>query len=298
MKCLLIYNKSLYSETYQKQLDLYQKGAEKWGISVDMVANSDFAPSVIDGKIQLAVDVGEYHFGLYLDKDITLAKILEEKGMKLLNSSESIGLCDNKISTFLHLADKNYPLPDTMFSTLQFPPSTFSAVVDGVDLDLVERRLGFPVVMKEAYGSYGQQVYLPENREDLKRISAEIGVKPHLFQKFIASSRGVDARIYVVGNRVCGGMKRVNSEDFRANLSSGGEIFTYNPPEEVKKLAISVTKELGLTFSGVDIMFLEDGSPVLCEVNSSAHIKNYFDFFGKNLAEEIFGFGKEMIFNP
>lgn len=289
MKGILIYNQSLYSEKYQKQLDLYEEAAQKQGISLDFYANSSFVPSVVDGKSSFDVEISEYTFGLFLDKDTGLAKQLEKKGLTLYNSSDSIRLCDNKIETFLHLADKHYPLPDTMFSTVQFPLSSSASGRSGVNLDLVVDRLGLPVVLKEACGSYGEQVYLAENRAELEEISEKIGVKPHLFQKFVESSRGVDVRMYVVGEKICGGMKRVNHQDFRANLSSGGEILPYEPSKEVEELAISVTKDLGLTFSGVDILFDETGKPLLCEVNSSAHIKNYFDFFGHNLAEEIFG---------
>lgn len=289
MKGILIYNQSLYSEKYQKQLDLYGEAAKKQGISLDMYWNASFMPSIVHGKSGFDVEISQYQFGLFLDKDTGLARQLERKGLTLYNSSESIGLCDSKIATFLHLADKGYPLPDTIFSTLQFPLSDSASGQSGVNLDLVADRLGFPLVVKEACGSYGEQVYLAENLEQLQGLSVEIGVKPHLFQRFVKSSRGVDVRIYVVGEKVCGGMKRVNHQDFRANLSSGGAILPYEPTKEVEELAISVTKDLGLTFSGVDILFDESGKPLLCEVNSSAHIKNYFDFFGHNLAEEIFG---------
>ena len=43
---------------------------------------------------------------------------------------------------------------------------------------------------------------------------------------------------------------------------------------------------MGLDFAGVDILFGEDG-PVVCEVNSNAHMKNIYDCTGIDVSDFI-----------
>ena len=46
-------------------------------------------------------------------------------------------------------------------------------------------------------------------------------------------------------------------------------------------------RALGLDFAGVDVLFGEDGAPVVCEVNSNPHFKTTLDCTGVDLAAEI-----------
>ena len=79
-------------------------------------------------------------------------------------------------------------------------------------------------MVKEAYGSFGEQVYLAKDIVELNRIVDEIGYKDFLLQEFISSSRGRDIRINVVGNKAIVSMLRENNNDFRSNISSGGKV--------------------------------------------------------------------------
>ena len=40
-------------------------------------------------------------------------------------------------------------------------------------------------------------------------------------------------------------------------------------------------------FAGVDMLFDEDGSPILCEINSNAHMKNIYECTGVDVVEHI-----------
>jgi len=74
--------------------------------------------------------------------------------------------------------------------------------------------------------------------------------------------------------------------DFRANVTRGGSMRSHEPSDEEKELAIRSVKALGLDFAGVDILFGEDG-PVVCEVNSNAHMKNIYDCTGIDVSDFI-----------
>ena len=106
-------------------------------------------------------------------------------------------------------------------------------------------------------------------------------------QEFIEGSKGRDIRIHVVGNQVITAMERKNDKDFRANITNGGTMKKYVPNEEECEMAISICRELKLDFAGVDLLFGEDGEPILCEVNSNAHFKNIYDCTNVNVADAI-----------
>lgn len=279
---LLVYNESMYQENYQKMLNLYHKAGDDLGLLLEQKSNQNLMPAVINGVFSLNLEPSDYDFCLFLDKDVALASQIQKMGVPVFNNPESIATCDNKITMTQSLVEGNVPVCDSFFSTIQY----FS--VDESDFQQkVAEKFGFPLVIKEAYGSFGEQVYLAEKEDDMITIRNKIGKNPYLYQRFMTESRGRDLRIYVCDGTVIGAMKRQNTQDFRANLSIGGEISAYTPTLEEKNLAISANSAVKTLFSGVDILWDEVGKPLVCEVNASAHIKHYQEFTGENLATPI-----------
>ena len=155
-------------------------------------------------------------------------------------------------------------------------------------LEQVASAFSFPIVVKESFGSFGAQVYLCHNKEELRSTVQSIGTKPMLFQEFIYSSHGKDIRLQVVGDKVITAMYRYSENgDFRANITNGGKMKPYEPKEIEIDLAIRACKCLGLDFAGVDLLFGKDDDMLVCEVNSNAHFKNIYDCTGVNTAEAI-----------
>ena len=83
-------------------------------------------------------------------------------------------------------------------------------------------------------------------------------------------------------------MMRVSETDFRANVTNGGIMRPFEPSPAFSAMAIAASEQVGADFSGVDLLFGEDGNPVLCEINSNAHIKNIYDCTGIDVTEAIF----------
>lgn len=285
----LIYNGGLKSPKYMELNELYAKAAKKLGITLQLIANNEIYCLIEDGKniIKVPTAAFEPDFILFLDKDIRLAKQLEKLGYRLFNSREVIENCDDKILTFEVLANSGIKMPKTLFSAMLFN-GTGNGEADLGFTNIIEETFSYPLVIKEAFGSFGAQVYLIHNREELIAKQKELLYVPHLYQEFIASSKGRDVRIYVVGNQVVASMYRHSDTDFRANISSGASMLPYEPSEAFCELAIKATEELGADFTGVDLLFGENDEPILCEVNSNAHIKNIYDCTGIDVAEAIF----------
>ena len=223
---------------------------------------------------------------LFWDKDVRLANLLEAKGLRLFNQAEAIRICDDKTLTYVALQSLDVPMPDTLLC-----PTTYPAVgYNRFDfIQHVADRLGFPFVVKEGFGSFGQQVYLVHTVEAAQAQLQAAAGKPLLFQRFIRESAGRDVRVYVVGGEVIASMMRVNtSGDFRANIASGGQARLHILSVEEESLALAVCCHLRLDFAGVDLLESHDG-PLLCEVNSNAHFQALRELSGRNPADNIIG---------
>ena len=229
-------------------------------------------------------------FVLFWDKDLNLCRHLENQGFRVFNSSYAIETCDDKNRTVLALEGHGIPMPRTIPAPKTFRPDAYP---ETAFLKEVGRRLGFPLVVKEAFGSFGFQVHLAENEAKLAQIVREIGTRPMQFQEFIPSERNgqaADVRLHVVGGAVVASVLRTaKNGDFRANVTNGGTMRPYEASEAQKELAVRVCEILKTDFAGVDLLFGKGGAdePILCEANTNAHFKNLFDATGINVGDFI-----------
>jgi RimK family alpha-L-glutamate ligase len=294
----LVVNEFLHSNKFNEIHNWLLKAAEKQGIQMLLKTNAEllvdlsakcvdsFHKSLLgDEEKQNLKDGQDADFILFWDKDVRLAYYLEQLGYPVFNSSKAIGICDDKSLTHLTLMNSGLIMPRTIVS-----PMTFANIgyTNYAFLEEVAKRIQFPMVVKECFGSFGQQVYLVHHMVELKEKLLQIGAKPVLFQEFIASSFGRDIRLQVVGDKVVASMYRYSENgDFRANLSIGGKMKAYTPTREQCDIALRCCKMIGLDFAGVDLLFGENEEPVVCEINSNAHFKNIYDCTGVNAADEI-----------
>lgn len=292
-KAWLVVNEFLRSAKFAEIHAWLLRSAEKAGIEMKLLTNAQIY-SHMAGKIPGGLvreegcgrnEAGERpEFVLFWDKDVRLAAYLEALSIPVYNSADAIAACDDKSLTYLKLWKAGLPMPETILA-----PMTFANIgyTNYHYLTGVGERLGYPMVVKECFGSFGAQVYLAQDQAQLREIMDGIGAKPALFQKFIGESRGRDVRLQVVGEDVVTSMYRYSTDgDFRANITNGGSMKKYDPSKEETGLAVKAAKVLGLDFAGVDILFAKDG-PIICEVNSNAHFKNIYDCTGVDAADCI-----------
>ncbi len=290
MKGWLIINAFLHAHKFTEIHLWLTQAAKKMGVDLTVRTNAEVLvlldSDFTDKKYNKTYEKPD--FILFWDKDVRLAKFLEMKGNSVFNSSRGIAVCDDKSLTHLYLQEAGIKMPKTIIA-----PMTFSNIgYNNLEfLEQVERELPYPVIIKECFGSFGQQVYMARSREEFKDKVLSLGAKPMLFQEFIQSSRGRDLRLQVVGNQVVAAMYRYSDQgDFRANISSGGKMKPYEPSRIQMDLAITCCKILGLDFAGVDILFGKNQEPIVCEVNSNAHFKNIYDCTGINVADAILAY--------
>ncbi len=248
------------------------------GVETDTKRN-DFFPFEIgeDGKLESRLD--PYDFCVYLDKDRYVARMMEKSGLRLFNRAEAIELCDDKFLTQIALSDAGVPMPRTIPGLLCYDENekVKTSVLDEAET------LGYPLVAKAAYGSLGKKVYLINDRAELEKVADDLKTVPHLFQRYVASSRGRDIRVIVIGGKAAGAMRRFSENDFRSNIELGGKAESFEPDDSLRTISERVAETLNLDYCGVDVLEGEGGYTV-CEANSNAFFTGFEKATGINVA--------------
>lgn len=289
----IIYNGSLNSEKFIDFACMLQSAAHKQKMNAMIYKNNDIMsylslhPQIIQDKRKDLPD-----FVIFTDKDIYLAKQLELLGIRVFNRAKAIATSDDKIATYQRLAELQLPIPKTIVA-----PKSFTEKISSnfYQIDQIIERLGLPMIVKEAFGSFGEQVYLVNTKEELREMIQTIHGRPFMFQEFIETSYGRDLRLQVIGSQVVTAMKRTAKDDFRANITAGGTMEAYKPTKYEVDLAIKATKAIGADFAGVDLLFGENDEPIICEVNSNAHIRNIYECTNINPADAIISYIRKQL---
>ena len=211
---------------------------------------------------------------------LAVLRQMERLGIHVINSSASIEIVKDKLYSQQLLAQNNVPVPKTML--VKFP----------VNIDLVERHLGFPVIVKALSGSQGSGVFLAENRQTFEDLMQLIEVTNKtvniILQEFVSTSRGQDLRVFTLGGRAIACYKRLNKDGgFKANFSAGGEVEAFEMTPEIEWLATQTSRILNLDLAGIDLLFDHDHFKV-CEANSSPGFKGLEKVCNVNIPKEIF----------
>ena len=248
------------------------------GSCVRIEKNGNFLTDIYRSKIRMA-DAPD--FVVYLDKDKYLPRMLEKKGVRLFNSARGVELCDDKMLTYIALAENGVAVPDTIPAPLCYYPD---AAVREEYCREIGHRLGYPLVVKKSFGSWGMDVNLIENFSQLCTVAEQYKLFPHLYQKYVCGVRGQDTRILVVGGKAVATMRRRNEHDFRSNIGLGGKGYAVQAENSYLVAAERAARILQLDYCGVDVLDGENGEPVICEVNSNAFFNEAERVTGVNVA--------------
>jgi RimK family alpha-L-glutamate ligase len=183
--------------------------------------------------------------------------LLENRGFRTVNSSQSLALANDKLETARFLEKHRWPTPKTRIAE--------------------KTAAGYPLVAKPRYGSRGMGVQLVSNAENLMAIPPE-----YIFQEYIAPSHGRDLRFFFAGKEVLAVALRYSRDGaFVSNSCVGGVMSVPGYSEEIlrpwKAMTIDIARKAGLWYGTVDYLFLETGqdggdkplSLTVCELNAA-----------------------------
>ena len=246
------------------------------------VTQSDRESILIDG---IAVPLPDFVFPYFNHHDqgyfiLSIVRQLRRLGVHVFNRARTIERVRDKLHTHQILAASGIDTPDTMLA--KFP----------VDIDLIEKNIGFPVVVKTLNGALGIGVFLIESRgafQDLMELVGETNPDLQLiFQKFVSVSKGRDLRLLVVGGEVIAAMeRRAQDGGFKANYTSGASVHHFEPDAEAIDIALRPADVLNIDIGGIDLLFKEGGGYTICEANTFPGFKGLEKASGVNVAKRI-----------
>ncbi|MFF2624989.1 RimK family alpha-L-glutamate ligase [Kitasatospora griseola] len=197
---------------------------------------------------------------LSTDREITLLRQLQAMGTQLINPPEAILTCVNKFWQLQALAGAGLPVPDTRTYTDTRPDLAVAAGIPE------------PCVVKAVRGSGGHQVFLARDAAMVADVQGCLRPDvPFLFQRYVRHSHGRDLRVIVVeGRAVAVGLRSSANGLMQSNVSLGGTVEPCPGRFPVaEQLAVRAAEQVGLVLAGVDLLFEEDGTFTLCEVNAN-----------------------------
>lgn len=209
----------------------------------------------------------------------SIVRQFEEQHINCINSSVSVEIAKDKMRSHQLLASKGMPIPNTML--VRFP----------VDVEIADNLIGWPCVVKVISGSYGEGIYLCENKTAFRKMMEFIGnlntPKTLLVQEYVDARPGEDLRVLVIGGKVIGAMKRHAPDgDFRANISAGGHGEPFEINGEIEYLARETARLCGLEIAGIDLLFDKNGYKI-CEANSAPGFEGFEKYCGIDVASQI-----------
>lgn len=285
-KALIVYNSFSFTKFTNERCQRFIEEGIKLGIQIDKIGTLDLNCSFEDSKFIIPIlEETKYDFVIYLDKDKYLAKAIEQYTL-LVNPSESIRLCDDKMDTYIALQGINFKHPKTIPGLLNY--TNIKNIKDYEKyFRHCQNKLSYPNILKASYGSLGKEVELIKNKKDLLNIFEAYIPKAHLFQEYIDNEFGTDYRVFSVGCEVIGCIKRENKNDFRSNVFQGGKGSVYQLPPEIIELVNKINMKLNLFYSGLDLVKDKNGDFLLLEVNSNAFFQEFEEITKINVAYKI-----------
>ena len=204
---------------------------------------------------------------------------LERLGVTMINGSDAIDNVKDKLYSQQILGQSSLPVPKTML------------VKHPIDVNLVEKNLSYPMIIKTLSGSYGSGVFMVDDKKQFRQIMkmAELSNARYniIIQECIEDSLGKDLRVLVVNGKVVGCMMRQSIDgDFRANITRGGEAIPYQIDDDIEWIGGECSRLLNLDIAGVDLLFNEV-SYTICEVNSAPGFQGMEKYTKQNIAEKM-----------
>ena len=199
-------------------------------------------------------------------RSLFLTKILENFGIRVINTSRVSEVCGNKLVTSMMLARAGIPTPRTYVSL------SSDAVIEAAN------SLGFPVVMKPFVGSWGRMISLAKDAQTLDTIvelkeSLQNPIEHMYYLQEFVKRPPRDIRAIVVGGEIVASVYRnAGGDEWRTNVAKGATTTAFKPDKELKEIVLRSAELVGGGILGVDVMESDDGYTVH-EVNNTVEFK-------------------------
>ena len=205
-------------------------------------------------------------------------KVLQDWGIPTVNSYQVATVCGDKLLTSAALVRAGVPTPRTV---LAFTPESALEAID---------RLGYPVVMKPAIGSWGRLLAKVNDRdaaEALLEHKVTLGSFHHgafYIQEYV-NKPGRDIRAFVVGDETICAIYR-DSPHWITNTARGGKASNCPVTPELNGLCLAAAQAVGGGVVAVDLLESDRGL-LVNEVNYTMEFRNSIAPTGVDIPNRI-----------
>jgi [lysine-biosynthesis-protein LysW]--L-2-aminoadipate ligase len=205
-------------------------------------------------------------------------KYLNDCGVKTVNTYEVASTCGDKLLTTMALIKQGVPTPRVYIAYT--PESALQAI----------ERLGYPVVLKPAVGSWGRLLSKVNDRDAAEAIlehKETLGSYHHstyYIQEYI-DKRGRDIRSFVVGDETICAIYRT-SPHWITNTARGGVATNCPITPELNEVSVGAAKAVGGGVVAIDVFETPSGLMVN-EVNYTMEFRNSIDTTGVNIPAKV-----------
>lgn len=210
-----------------------------------------------------------------------LLRILEDKGVRTVNSSHVVDTCGDKAKTASILQREGIRTPRT---TVAFHPDEALKAVE---------EMGYPVVIKPVIGSWGRLLAKVNDRDSAEALlehKTTLGGFQHsviFLQEYVEKS-GRDIRAFVVGDETICAVYR-DSPHWITNTARGGTTSNCPVTDDLNDMCVRASNAVGGGVLAVDLMETDDGL-LVNEVNHTMEFKNSIEPTGVDIPGRVIDF--------
>jgi len=258
----------LYSRVRVEEKLLFQ-ALEKRGVTFDLLDDRHVIFELTEGQ-RYANQYNQYD--VVIDRCINHGRalyslrILNDRGIKTVNSVQVADICGNKLQTTSALAAAGVPQPRSLVAFT--PESAIEAIEE----------LGYPVVLKPAVGSWGRLLSKINDRDAAEAILEHkevLGSYHHsifYIQEYIHKPQR-DIRAFVVGGETICAIYR-DSEHWITNTARGGQSSVCPITDELSKICIDAANAVGGGIVAIDLLEDPNRGLLINEVNYTMEYRN------------------------
>jgi ribosomal protein S6--L-glutamate ligase len=221
----------------------------------------------IDTETAVIPRLNEYHVLIKLG----ILKRFEKQGAYMLNTPESMELCNDKLMTQIILNSAGIKTP---FSAMIQGLNEIEKVVNALEED---KKITYPFVIKTLRGTHGIGVMKVDSRSSLISVAQLLSKEgiDFMLQEFCKHERS--ARIIMIGGEMLAANLRGQpkaKDEFRTNAHLGSETEKYEPSEDELAIAKRIVELFGANFCAIDYLITDKKEIIILEVNGSPGLEN------------------------
>jgi [lysine-biosynthesis-protein LysW]--L-2-aminoadipate ligase len=237
-----------------------------------------------DRELILDVHRTDYPYDVILERCINHSralhalKVLNDRGVKTVNSFEVANNCGDKLLTTSALITAGVP---TLKTYLAFTPESAIEAIE---------RLGYPVVLKPVVGSWGRLLAKINDRDaaeailEHKQILGSYHHSTYYIQEYVRKPER-DIRSFVVGDETICAIYRYASH-WITNTARGGRAMNCPVTDQLNRLSVAAAKAVGGGVVAIDILESERGM-LVNEVNYTMEFRNSIETTGVDIPGRI-----------